>query len=62
MKFKTIEPSKLSTMAMVAGGEKRHPKIVHHGHVRHWVGIGWVNEGPAQAPRDNQLPRVKGAP
>jgi hypothetical protein len=43
----TVERSQLSNLKMVSGGEKRYSKIVCDGHVQQWVGIGWVNEGPA---------------
>lgn len=27
---------------MVNGGEKSHPKIVHNGDLKEWVGFGWI--------------------
>jgi hypothetical protein len=46
-KLKTIPASKLSTISMVAGGEKKHPRVIHEGILKNWVGFGWVNERKA---------------
>lgn len=45
----TIKRAELSTIKMVAGGEKKHPVVILGGDVRRWVGFGWVNEGKADA-------------
>jgi len=57
-KTKTVRARDCSTIAMVAGNEKKFSKIVHENQVKQWVGFGWVSEGPPQSPRDDKLPRV----
>ena len=54
----TVHASKLKTIRMVSGQEDKTPKVVDNGDVKQWVGFGWVNEGPAESPRDDHLPRV----
>jgi len=61
MKKRTIKRSELSTISMVAGKEKRikcvlmPPQVLH----RHrWVGIGWVDEGPATEADLKKYPTV----
>lgn len=55
---KPIKRSELSTIKMVAGGEDRISKVILDGNVRQWVGIGWVDEGPASAADKLKYPRV----
>lgn len=43
----TIKRSRLATITMVAGEEKRTSKVIDHGHLHQWVGFGWVDEGAA---------------
>lgn len=43
---------------MVAGGEKKHPVVIHDGMVKQWVGIGWVTEGKAKAADRKAYPTV----
>jgi hypothetical protein len=45
-KRKTIRRSRLSNLAMVAGGEEHVRRVILDGTVRNWVGFGWVDEGP----------------
>lgn len=40
--MKTIPASKCSTIAMVNGGEKTHPRVIHSGQLKEWCGIGWI--------------------
>lgn len=40
--MKTVKLSKCTTIAMVSGGEKTHPRVVHNGKVKQWVGFGWI--------------------
>ena len=47
MRPKTVNASELSTIKMVAGGEKRYPVVIDEGIVIRWVGFGWVDEGKA---------------
>jgi hypothetical protein len=58
-KTKTIPVSKLSTISMVAGGEKRHPKVIHEGILKNWVGFGWVNEREATEEDKQTYPTAK---
>lgn len=44
---KTVPVSELSTLKMVAGGEKKHSVVIHDGEVKRWVGIGWITERKA---------------
>lgn len=43
-----VPVSKLSTLRMAAGNERLYSRVILQGAVMFWVGIGWVNEGPAQ--------------
>lgn len=38
----TIPFKKVTSISMVAGGEKSIKKVIHAGVVKEWVGIGWV--------------------
>lgn len=51
-----IPLSELTTLRMVAGGEKTHDTVVVDGVRKHWVGIGWVDEGPATKEDYETLP------
>lgn len=42
--MKTVKRAELGNLRMVAGNEKKYPVAVIEGHVRRWVGIGWVIE------------------
>jgi hypothetical protein len=53
---KTVPLSKLSTVSMVAGGEKKHPRVIHDGLLKNWVGIGWVTERKATATDKKNYP------
>ena len=54
----TVKRAALSTIKMVAGGEKKHPVVILDGDVRRWVGFGWVNEGKADAADRKKYPTV----
>lgn len=43
----TVKSSELASFRMVAGNEKKYDKVIHRHRVKQWVGIGWVDEGPA---------------
>lgn len=43
---------------MVAGNEDLYPRVIQAGHVRAWVGIGWVDEGPVPAGQEDLYPTV----
>lgn len=46
---RTVPREKLSNMSMVAGGEKKRRYVIDNGHVKQWVGIGWIDLHPATA-------------
>lgn len=48
----------VSTIAMVAGKEKKIAKVIHNGVVKEWVGIGWVDLDPATAADFLKFPEV----
>lgn len=48
----------VSTLAMTSGGENRHPKIIHRGMIKTWVGIGWVDSREALIADYKELPVV----
>lgn len=45
--MKIVTKRELTTLAMVAGGELKHPRVIICDHVMQWVGFGWINEGKA---------------
>ena len=49
MTKKTVSRAELSNLKMTCGNEKKYSRVIIDGEVRNWVGIGWVNEGPARA-------------
>jgi len=49
---------KVSTMAMVAGNEEKLVDVIHNGHHKHWVGIGWVDMGPASDAHYDKYPVI----
>ena len=55
-KMKTVPVSKLSTLSMVAGGEKKHPVVIHEGMRKRWVGFGWVTEQKATKAYSEKYP------
>jgi len=58
MKTKTVKISKLSTLKMTCGNEKKYSVVIHEGMRKQWVGIGWVDEGPATAADKKRYPKV----
>ena len=56
--MKTVEASELSKLKMVAGGEKRYRFVIDEGIVKDWVGIGWVDIGPATKKDYKKFPVV----
>jgi hypothetical protein len=38
----TVPANKLSTLAMVEGGEAKTPTVIDKGVVKEWVGFGWI--------------------
>jgi hypothetical protein len=57
-KPKTVTLNKLSTIAMVNGNEKKHPRVILDDHVKNWVGFGWVDEGKATEKDKKDYPTV----
>lgn len=55
---KTVTRRQCTTLAMVAGGERKHSTIISEGRRLHWVGIGWVDEGPATADDKKKFPEL----
>ncbi len=49
-----IPASELSNLRMATGNEKKYTHVIHDGVLKHWVGYGWVSEGPA-TPEDYTL-------
>lgn len=39
---KTVKRAHLSPLHMAAGAERKHPRVIDGGHVKEWVGIGWI--------------------
>jgi hypothetical protein len=54
----TIKRSKLSKVAMVAGGEKSITRVIDNNRVMNWVGIGWIDEGHATTKNKKEYPTV----
>jgi len=42
-----VQRSALSSFRMVAGNENKYSIVIDEGQRKNWVGIGWVDEGPA---------------
>lgn len=53
-----VKRSELAPIKMVAGGEKKHSRVIDNGDVLEWVGFGWVNEGPATDEDRRTCPQV----
>lgn len=49
---------KLSKIAMVAGNEERFEIVIDRGVVKEWVGIGWIDIGPAEPADYKKYPEV----
>lgn len=55
---KTVAASELSSLRMAAGNERKYSRVIDHGKVKCWVGIGWVNEGDPTPEQELLLPHV----
>lgn len=55
---KTVTYDEVSTLAMVAGGEKKYSTVIHGGVMMEWVGIGWVGGKKARAEDYDKYPEV----
>lgn len=56
--MKTVTRRQVGNIAMVNGGEKKHPRVILDGIVKNWVGFGWVDEGKATAADLKKYPTV----
>jgi hypothetical protein len=57
--MKTVARSRLSTPAMIAGGELKYTKVIMDGVLKEWVGIGWIDLGKPTAEDYKQYPTVE---
>jgi len=62
MKRKTVKARDCSIIAMCDGrNETKHSKVIMRGRVMQYVGIGWVDEGPASPQDTRKYPVVEDA-
>lgn len=60
-KPKPVKARDCSVIAMCDGrNEANHPTVIQEGRVMQYVGIGWVDEGPATKEDYLKYPEVKG--
>lgn len=59
MKTKTVNVSKLTNRAMIAGGEKSITKVIDEGMLKEWVGIGWITARTATKTDRAKYPEVQ---
>ncbi len=57
---KTVDASEVTSLRMAAGNEKKYSKVILNGHLREWVGIGWIDTGPATTSQLRRYPHVVG--
>jgi len=55
--MKIIKAEECSSIKMTTGNEKKFTKIIHHGVVKEWVGIGWITTD--EKPDPDKYPTVK---
>ena len=56
--METVKATELSKFRMVAGNEKIYRFVIDEGIVKDWVGIGWVDIGPATEKDYEKYPTV----
>ena len=56
--METVRATELSKFRMVAGNEKIYSLVIDEGIVKNWVGIGWVDVGPATEEDYKKYPTV----
>lgn len=57
---RTVSARDCSIVAMCDGrGEKTHSTVIQDGRKMHYVGIGWIDEGPASDADKKKYPTVK---
>jgi hypothetical protein len=57
--MKKVTRNAVSNVRMVAGNEKKHPRVILDGIVKNWVGFGWVDEGKATTEDKRKYPTVE---
>lgn len=58
---RTVTAAQCSVIAMCDGrGETTHSTVIQNGRRMHYVGIGWIDEGPATPEDRKKYPVVKG--
>jgi hypothetical protein len=57
--MKTVARSRLSTPAMIAGGELKYTKVIMNGVLKEWVGIGWIELRQATPADIKKYPTVE---
>ncbi len=55
-----IQRHLLSSLRMVAGGEKTHPIVIDSGVVKEWIGFGWIDLREATDDDRTTYPEVLG--
>ena len=56
--MKTLTRSQVGNTNMIAGNEKKHPRVILDGFVMNWVGFGWIEEGKATNKDRKKYPTV----
>jgi len=56
--MKTVNASELSNLKMTAGNEHLYSYIIDEGMLKHWVGIGWIEEGLASIKDQKKYPTI----
>lgn len=57
---RTVTAARCSIIAMCDGrGETTHDTVIQDGRRMHYVGIGWIDEGPATPEDRKKYPTVK---
>ena len=56
--MKTITADKCSIIYMSCHPKAKHTTVIDDGHVRNWVGIGWVDHGKATEADYKKYPTV----
>ena len=56
--METVKATELSKLRMVAGNEKIYDAVIDEGVLKEWVGIGWIDIGPATEEDHKKYPTV----
>lgn len=58
---RTVTAAQCSVIAMCDGrGETTHSTVIQDGRRMHYVGIGWIDDGPATPEDRKKYPTVQG--